>query len=385
VPLETATSARVLPLPDDLDRLLSPISPEGPAGEPLRYAGVYDFIQEARREDDPTLPQGIWKTSLKRADWNGVMVAATEALSTRSKDLQLAVWLLEAWIHLYGVAGVVRGLELLRGLCERFWDVVHPLPEGGDLEFRLAPFYWLNERLSLVVKQIPITRPESEEAPVFTLLDWETALRLEHLQRGAAADTGGSGGIGGTGARGAGADAVSLPRVMASVAITGSAFYAAVLEDVRYALDQVEEIEAFLDRRLGPETLRLHRFAEALSAFEQIAIRILTERAERGEEVFPPAELPAGYAEDPGMTGTAVLPLYADNPIRSRAEAYRRLSEAADYLLRTEPHSPAPYLVKRAVAWGGMSLAELLGELLAGNNDVKTIYNLLGIREGQKP
>jgi len=374
VPLETATSARVLPLPDDLDRLLRPLSPESPAGESLRYAGVYDSIQEARREDDPTLPQGIWKTSLKRADWNGVMVAAMEALETRSKDLQLAVWLLEAWIHLHGIAGVVRGLELLRGLCERFWDVVHPLPEGGDLEFRLAPLYWLNEKLSRVARQIPLTRPESGDAPAYSLLDWETALRLENLQRGAtAAESGGKG------------DAVSLPRVMASVAITGSAFYAAVLEDVRYALDQVEEIEAFLDRRLGPEALRLHRFAETLAAFEQIATRVLTERAERGEEVFPPAELPAGYADDPGMTGTAVLPLYAESPIRSRAEAYRRLSEAADYLLRTEPHSPAPYLVKRAVAWGGMSLAELLVELLAGNNDVKTIYNLLGIREGQKP
>jgi type VI secretion system protein ImpA len=376
VPLETATGARVLPLPADLDRLLEPISPASPAGEPLRYAGVYDSIQEARREDDPTLPQGIWKTPLKRADWNGVMVTAMEALTTRSKDLQLAVWLLEAWVHLHGIAGAVRGLELLRGLCERFWEVLHPLPEGGDLEFRLAPLYWLNEKLSLVLKQIPITRPESPDAPVYTLLDWETALRLENLHRSGAGASPPTGGGDGT---------VTLPRLMASVAITGSAFYAAILEDVRYALDQVEEIEAFLDRRCGPEALRLHRFAETLAAYEQIAARVLTERAERGEEVFPPAELPAGYAGDLGMTGIEALPLYAESPIRSRAEAYRRLSEAADYLLRTEPHSPAPYLVKRAVTWGGMSLAELLIELLAGNNDVKTIYNLLGIREGQGP
>jgi type VI secretion system protein ImpA len=374
VPLETALGARLLALPDDLDRLLAPLSPESPAGGPLRYSGVYDSIQDARREDDPTLSQGIWKTPLKRADWNAVRVAATEALETRSKDLQLAVWLLEAWIHLYGVAGVVRGLELLRGLCAGFWEVLYPLPEGGDLEFRLAPLFWLNEKLSLVLKQIPITRPESPDAPVYSLLDWETALRLENQQRS---------GAGTPAPESAGTGTVTLPRLMASVAITGSAFYAAILEDVRYALDQVEEIEALLDRHCGAETLRLHRFAETLAAYEQIAARVLTERAERGEEVFPPAELPAGYAGDLGMTET--LPLYAESPIRSRAEAYRRLSESADYLLRTEPHSPAPYLVKRAVAWGGMSLAELLVELLAGNNDLKTIYNLLGIREGQKP
>ena len=373
MPPEIQSASRVLPLPDDLDRLLAPISPEHPAGESLRYAGVYDYIQEARREDDPTLPRGIWKSSLKRADWSGVMVAAMDALETRSKDLQLAVWLLEAWIHLHGVAGVVRGLELLRGLCEVYWEEVHPLPEGGDLEYRLSPLYWMNEKLSLVLRQLPVTRPEGEETPSYSLLDWENALRLENLQRAGGA----SGAAGGT------TEPVTLPRVMASVAITGSAFYAAVLDDVRYALEQIREIEAVLDRRCGRDTLTLHRFAGSLQAIEQIAARILTERAERGEEIFPAAELPAGYDAHSAHAGEEPLPLYAENPIRSRAEAYRRLSEAADYLLRTEPHSPAPYLVKRAVAWGGMSLAELLVELLAGNNDVKTIYNLLGIRDGQ--
>jgi type VI secretion system protein ImpA len=367
VPPETLSSTRILPLPDDLDRLLAPISPEHPSGEPLRYAGVYDYIQDARREDDPTLPRGIWKSSLKRADWSGVMVAAMDALETRSKDLQLAVWLLEAWIHLHGIPGVVRGLELLRGLCELYWEEIHPLPEGGDLEFRLSPLYWMNEKLSLVLRQLPVTRPEGADTPSYSLLDWESALRLENLQR--------SGGTSPT-------DSVTLPRVMASVAITGSAFYAAVLDDVRYALEQIREIEAVLDRRCGRDTLTLHRFAASLEAIEQIAARILTERADRGEEVFPAAELPAGY-DASAAHSEEPIPLYAESPIRSRAEAYRRLSEAADYLLRTEPHSPAPYLVKRAVAWGGMSLAELLVELLAGNNDVKTIYNLLGIRDGQ--
>jgi predicted component of type VI protein secretion system len=66
--------------------------------------------------------------------------------------------------------------------------------------------------------------------------------------------------------------------------------------------------------------------------------------------------------------------------IRSRAEAYRVLAEAADYLLRTEPHSPVPYLVKRAISWGNMSLAELLSEFVASSDDLVTIYRLLGIR-----
>ncbi|HYN21582.1 MAG TPA: type VI secretion system protein TssA, partial [Thermoanaerobaculia bacterium] len=66
--------------------------------------------------------------------------------------------------------------------------------------------------------------------------------------------------------------------------------------------------------------------------------------------------------------------------VSSRSEAYQRLAEAADYLLRTEPHSPVPYLIRRAVSWGNLSLAELLQELLQKNADLPTLYTLLGIK-----
>jgi len=123
----------------DLERLLMPISGARPSGEPLRYSGLYDQIQEARREDDPALPQGVWKTELKKADWPEVERLCLDALETRSKDLQLAAWLLEAWIHLDDAAGAAQGFQLLAGLCESYWDSLHPEIEGDDLESRLAP------------------------------------------------------------------------------------------------------------------------------------------------------------------------------------------------------------------------------------------------------
>jgi type VI secretion system protein ImpA len=69
--------------------------------------------------------------------------------------------------------------------------------------------------------------------------------------------------------------------------------------------------------------------------------------------------------------------------IRSREEAYRRLAEAADYLLRTEPHSPTPYLVMRAVAWGNMPLSGLLQELVQSEGDLRQLYKLLGMNVGE--
>src|ERR1041385_5426393 len=127
----------------ELELLLQPISPERPAGELLRYDGTYDRIQEARREDDQRLSQGIYQTSPKRADWETDEAICLEALEKRSKDLQIAGCLLEAWLHLRGFRGVEAGLRLLTGLCENFWDDLHPNLERDDPEARMAPIEWI--------------------------------------------------------------------------------------------------------------------------------------------------------------------------------------------------------------------------------------------------
>ena len=78
----------------DIASLMSPISDQSPAGESLRYEGTYDLIKEARREDDPTLEQGVWKRELKKADWKLVNRLCLDALQNKSKNLQIAAWLL---------------------------------------------------------------------------------------------------------------------------------------------------------------------------------------------------------------------------------------------------------------------------------------------------
>src|ERR1700684_3847119 len=110
----------------DVQKLLQPISPESPGGESLRYSPVYDAIKAARREDDPDLPQGIWQTKLKKADWKEVRSICLDTLQNRSKDLQVGAWLLEACIHLEGFAGLSDGFRVLTALCENFWDTLHP-------------------------------------------------------------------------------------------------------------------------------------------------------------------------------------------------------------------------------------------------------------------
>jgi type VI secretion system protein ImpA len=63
--------------------------------------------------------------------------------------------------------------------------------------------------------------------------------------------------------------------------------------------------------------------------------------------------------------------------IASRSHAYRLLEEIADYLAQHEPHSPTPYLLRRAISWGSMPLAELMRDILRDEGDVGRYLALL--------
>src|SRR3954465_11302578 len=94
------------------DDLLDPIRPEQPAGENLHWLPEWDRIREARQSDD-SLPKGKWeRRESKVADWDLTRELATAMLRTRSKDLELAMWLTEANIHLEGFEGLAKGLYI---------------------------------------------------------------------------------------------------------------------------------------------------------------------------------------------------------------------------------------------------------------------------------
>src|SRR5713101_2338531 len=106
----------------DVEALLAPIAGSNPSGEPLRDTPAYDAIKEARRSDDTTLNQGEWKRDVKLANWGEAIELAIEAITHKSKDLQVAAWLTEALVKVYGFAGLRDGLRVLRELQELYWD-----------------------------------------------------------------------------------------------------------------------------------------------------------------------------------------------------------------------------------------------------------------------
>ena len=367
------------------EALLAPLDGEDRCGEPLRYEGTFDRIREARRADDPNLPQGVWETDVKRADWRAVEKLTTEALSKRSKDLHLAVWLAEAWTHLEGLRGFRRGLDLISSFSEEYWPDMFPrIDEDGDLDYRLGPLRWAAEQFPNMLRLVPITAPDGDAEPM-RLKDWQDVLRIDNLRQRDAEE--------------AEREQRRYPTRQAfeaSVDLTPVERIAELIPVAEACLGELERLDLFLEEQCPKEAPSMSRIRGALTDIDGRLRAWLEQKGgvlpgEEETEEDGTTDLPGeeetdtmATVSDGSSTDTAAAtapnqPAVASGPIRSRAEAYKRLSEVADYLIRTEPHSPVPYLIKRAVAWGNMGFGELLVELIEGGGDHHRVLRLLGL------
>lgn len=360
----------------DMEALLAPIPGDNPAGESLRYAGPYDAIQEARRADDD-LEQGEWRRDIKAADWHTVIEVATTALATRSKDVQITAWLTEALVKQHGFAGLRESLTLLRELQERFWDGLYPEAEDGDLEFRAAPFEWLNEKLPAAIKLIPLT--QSMGSADYAFLHWEESRAVDNLGRQnpdamAAALAEGK---------------LTGEQFDKAVAATSRAFYEALFEELSQSREAYAQLDQILDEKFGRDAPSLLGVKRTIEDCWELVESLVKKR--RPPE---PAAVPSRDGR-PSADGQATrgqprsdrraseaefdaeaLPL---EPL-DRADALRRLDAVAAYFRRTEPHSPVAYLVQRAVRWGEMPLEEWLREVINSDDVLGHVRETLGLK-----
>lgn len=360
----------------DLEALLQPISEENPAGEYLRYSGIYDQIAEARRADE-NLIQGDWKTELKVADYRQVITLAVPVITSQSKDLQISAWLSEAITKEYGFAGLRDGLKLVTGLQEKFWETLHPQIDEGDMEGRANANSWLESiPFTLIVKGVRITGGEG-----YSFLDWEDSKRFdipENLDTLSSSDQ--------ERYRALQTQADNERRVTSVMwRRAKSDTNRALCEEVNYAIEECwtefnelnRLIEEKFERNQMPGLSNLKKALEDIHA--QVKTLLEEKRLEEPDEGAPVAE--SELSENGGgLVGNAQVSAVAVSAgtIQNRRDALKRLTELADFFQKTEPHSPVSYLVARAVKWGNMPLESWLQDVIKDESVLSNLRQTLG-------
>jgi type VI secretion system protein ImpA len=319
----------------DTADLLKPLHEAAPCGEDLSFSAEFDQIAESRREDDPTLSQGEWVTTVS---------ACQNLLRERTKDLRLAMWLTEAWAMTRGHEGLHQGLRLCLALSQQFWADLHPQPDEGDQGQRTGNIAWLLQRLVWLSPTRPVARSRQGGASV-SLQDWRQG--HEPCQR---------------------ALRETPPEVLRQT-----------LAHAQGSLTMLLQWQSFIDTQMGLDGPSFVAAREALSATVDDLARIARDLgvqpgpagAARAHDTEPTAPPQAG------ATPMLSTPLVA-TAIGSRAQAVQQLRLVAAYFKAHEPHSPVAYLADKAVAWADMPLHEWLRQVIKDPGAMAHLQELLG-------
>ncbi len=334
----------------DIDALLEPLPGDNPAGDPHAYVhSLHAELKELRREeraedyDDATRPE-----QLKRADWSGVVHLCQEALQTQSKDLRIACHLAEGAVKLDGFAGLRDSLQLLRRLVDECWDRLNPPVEDGDLDSRADPLANMLDdpnrgvRFPDTLRTIPLIGGPNAQ---YGLTEWN---RLR-----------------------SGVDPQAQDKLARAVAATPTARLQKLSEDIELCLAELEQLVAVLDARMGNRASGLVNVGEAISQCQFVVRQVLSETVPTTPGPRQSESESAGDDGEPAPPSARVL--------GSRADAYAQLDHAANVLQQLEPHSPIPYLVKRAVQLGSLPFPRLIKQLIRDTNVLDELDRELGV------
>ncbi len=365
-----------MPLREDI---LAPINEQDPCGVSIvneaSYIKLRDLHQpneaafrawlEPRSSGDPPkqLSRDIWmpREPAKLIKETG------EIFVKKSKELELAVWMVESLVWTEGFPGLLAGLEFLISLLETFWDTLHPQPDPdypGDFGMRFRHIEWVGNYVEmtkgsspiLALGFVPLTKDglnyiqykESRE------IAREADAKGKHLEARTEAIQEGK----------------TPPEVFdASFEATPKPFYKAALASLQGAIEAAQRLEELCNAKFTDDQPSFSKLKSTLEQMEN-AVRILLIEKLKADpdpvEMVPSPEMggaaPDGSVQGGGV-GTYSGPSMIDQMLEeagdlpglepaSRQEAILRIVAATRYLRRLDPSQPAAYLVLRGLRWG---------------------------------
>lgn len=360
----------------DFAALLQPIAGSAPTGndprQDLSPNASFGRLKSARSQASAAERAGATDPEAMQQSlvlWRSIGKLSTQLLATTAKDLQVGAWLIESLARTKGFAGLRDGFRLARELCEQFWDDLHPRPDEDGISTRVSPLTGLNGvdsegTLIAPIARIPITAGGEAQ---FATWQWTKATTSyqgntadeNYEQRRTQYET---------------ANLELKAKVEAAVRSSGADFYVALDTELGQALDEFDKLVALLDQKCGQDSPPSSSIRGAISATRDTVRTI-------AKDLLPSEATPdAGGAGTGGGASGAGGGSGPSGVLNTREAAFAQLKRVADFFRRTEPHSPISYMVEQAVRYGGLTLPELLVELIPDDGARSAFFTRTGIR-----
>lgn len=325
------------------DMLVPVAKSDCPGGENIEYDLAYQRLEELAL-GTPAQEMGECVVPGKEPDIRALRKNC-EALWQRSRDLRVAVYWTYSKLSLEGFVGFLEGLKLLTGLVDTFWDTLWPEldPDDNDPVERINILRMLSPAPSayadalFFIQKIRLTRfIESKPCTVRDAMVSEGFLR----------------------AQGTVVDPVLLNAEMLAVPTSEVEKGCSLSEALLGELSNLEQVvnnkmgdAGYIDfSSLRKELEFIHRFYKRYSS--QVS-----------SEPLPPVLNENGETTRSPFAASVALGNLSNFQISKRSDALFLLKKCAEYFQTTEPTSPLPFLIHRALKMADMNFIELLGEI----------------------
>jgi type VI secretion system protein ImpA len=317
----------------DLEVLLSEAGESPPCGQNLEHDLSFFELEEAAR-GKPEQRVGDAVKAGEDPRWPQVVELA-QGLLLRTKDLRVAVYLTRALTRTEGITGLARGLGLIAGLLERYWDHIHPVLEhdhGDDPTERVNALASLADPEAVVSDLRSTHLVSSREHGQLQAREVELALGRLASPQGAGTSK-------------------PLNEIHAQIA-AAFANDRAIPSALREARERVVSIQTLVADRVG--SARAIDLKPLVQSLEN-----LIETCDAALGTRPTAAGAAAPGQSTGEMHPAI-----DGEIRSREQAVRILDFVCRYLEQHEPSNPAPLFIRRAQRLISKNFIEIMTDLV---------------------
>jgi type VI secretion system protein ImpA len=353
----------------EVDRLASPIADGAPTGVELRsadeasYWAVKDHYSKAQ-SIEASLAKGNEPDPDNPLDWGVVLDACTEAIEQKTKDLEVAAYLLVAAFRVHGLPGLRDGFRLIRALVESYWDNLYPPLDIEETSSDGEPVTSAATRVKTLdgvnsstlirmLEDLPVA--SSSRLGDFSYLQYKDALTRKRES--------------------------ALSDIRQAAAETDAAYYRTLAADLKACQEEFRLLTAALDERCGKESPRSSRMTELLRELNEYVRLLAGDKLKEAEAA--PAEAD-GEPGQPAAAGKAAAP-GGIGVLKTREDAFLTLRKVAEYFRQTDPHSFLAYALERVIRWGQMPLPQLLEELISVEDSRREVFRLVGIEPPKPP
>ncbi|CAM3630729.1 ImpA family type VI secretion system protein [Vibrio aquimaris] len=393
----------------DVDALLKPISEEQPSGSYLKLdrsayrtlRNHYNTAQSSFRQLVET-PDASGDEALIEANdtnWNLVRTTTFDALTSQTKDTELLGWFITSQLFTSSpYTNLADATKVLVEIIREFWETLHPRPPEDKLksndedgrnkeltEFRIKPLLQLvGETQDSTALFMPLQMTDLIGHVTFgDFLRAERSGTLSELKESAYS-----------------LYSNEMEDVVRNLATayqnfnTAEKLIAQACQKVnvspisfKYAKANISEllnaIQYLVGDRFAPWPLDSNF---KMITYESTQNEVSVESPETPAESSSVTQSPKASTQTATSgQGNNIQSASSANVISSRDQAFHELRKISRFFQKTEPHSPIPFLLERAIRWGHMSLPDLLNEMTGGNSGVITHINQVSGMDNLEP